>query len=102
MEFIVTSLKDVHLWEEELRVSVKIKLSIELSESCPEAWTSSLAKFTMEHYNRPLCHQLSYSASILDELFLQITNIVDVEGTLYVTTLILIIPSTINYDVGML
>ena len=56
----------------------------------------------MEHYNRPLCHQLSYSASILDELFLQITNIVDVEGTLYVTTLILIIPSTINYDVGML
>ena len=45
---------------------------------------------------------MPYSANILDELMLQITNIVDVEGTLYVTTLILIIPSTVNNNVGML
>ena len=56
----------------------------------------------MENYNRSLCHQVSYSANILDELMLQITNIVDVEGTVYVATLILIIPSTVNNYVGML
>ena len=55
----------------------------------------------MENYNSSLCHQVSYGANILDELSLQITNIVDVEGTFNVTTLILIIPSTVYNNVGM-
>ena len=55
----------------------------------------------MENYNRPFCHEVSYSANILDELSLHITNIVDVEGTFNVTTLILIIPSTVYNNVGM-
>lgn len=67
VESLVTSLKDVHLWEVKLRVPFKVKFSIEFSKGGPKSWPPFLTELTVENYNCPLSHQMPYIVHVLDE-----------------------------------
>ena len=67
VESLVTSLKDVHLWEEKLRVPFKVKFSIEFSKGGPKSWPPFLTELTVENYNCPLSHQMPYIGHVFDE-----------------------------------
>ena len=100
VELLVATIQNVHLRVEESRVLLHVQIPVKLTQLRPELRCSLLAKFAVEDEDGSLLHQFSYVAAVLEERFLEQGRGVYVLRVLDVTSLVLIVPSAVDYDVG--
>lgn len=96
MEGRVSFLKDIHFGEEHLWVVALIYQPVFLAQGCPERRASLLTELAVEDDDCPGVHELAQFLNVAQEEPLEFLWGVNIDGTLDVAAIELIVLSTVH------
>jgi len=96
---LVSLFENIHFREKDFCAILTLRhinSSVKITHTSPKSWSSPLTKLAVEHNNGVGLHKMAKFIKIMEQLFLTSLLVIDIDGTLNVTSLEFIVKSSVN------